>query len=143
MAGAPAHAELDGGVPAERDHGNTEASEEDSHAHVWNVVGVRLSALEFELAVPAGKKASKPNEHLAQRRVDIEVKLALNVVSAELAEVGLVPDDVVRVSDAIEARPAREKRVDRGRDMLRLLLEELALARRGAASAFQRMSTGG
>jgi hypothetical protein len=136
MAGAPAHPKLDGGVPAERDHSDTEAGEEDAHADVRDVVGVYLSALKLELAVPAGQKAGEPDQHLSERWMDVEVELALDVVPAELAEVGLVPDDVVRMTDAVEARPAREERVDRGRDVLRLLLEELALARRGVALAF-------
>jgi hypothetical protein len=59
--------------------------------------------------------------------VHVEVELALEVVRTKLAEVGLVPDDDVRVTDLVEACPAREKGIDGWRDVLGTLVEELAL----------------
>ena len=70
--------------------------------------------------------------------MDIEVELALEVVAAELAKVCFVPDDDRGMPDAVEAWPAREQRVDDGRDMLEVLLYELAL--RGVVST---VSAGG
>ena len=70
--------------------------------------------------------------------MDIEVELALEVVAAELAKVCFVPDDDRGMPDAVEACPAREQRVDDGRDMLEVLLYELALRGDGQRSSGSR-----
>ena len=127
MARHGAHPELNSGVPPERHERDAERGEHDAHGHVRHRLGVRRAALERERAVVPGQQADEADEHLAQRRVHVEVELALEVVRAELAEVRLVPDDDVRLADRVEARPAREEGVDDRGDVFEVLEEELAL----------------
>jgi hypothetical protein len=128
MTCTPAHAELNRGVPSKWNHGHAEAREKNSHGDVRHIVWVLFSALELEAAVKTREETSETHKHLAERWVDIEVELALDVVSAELAEVGLVPDNIVGLADPVETRPARKESVNDRRDVLNVLFEELALA---------------
>ena len=127
MARPPAHTQLHGRIPPQRDKRNTEHGHHNAHRDVRHVLRVRLAALKLERAVVAGQQTREANEHLAQRGVHIEVELALEVVAAELAKVRLVPDDGVGLADFVKACPAREQRVDDGWDVFEVLEEELAL----------------
>ena len=127
MARPPAHTELDGGVPPEGDHRDAKHGHHDAHRDIGDGVGVGLARLELERAVVACQQAGEADEHLAERRVDVEVELALEVVAPELAKVRLVPHDGARLADLVEPRPAREQRVQDRRDVLEVLLHELAL----------------
>ena len=88
---------------------------------------VRLTALELERAVVACQQAREADQHLAKRGMDVKVELALEVVAAELAKVRLIPDDSVGLAYLVEARPAREQRINNGRDVLKVLVNEFAL----------------
>ena len=131
MARPRAHAELDGGVPSERDHQNAKGGQDDAHGDIGDVFGVHLAALELIAAVVPGQQTGEPDKHLPERGMHIKVKLAPEVVRAKLAKVRLVPDHVRRFSDLVEPRPAGKERVYDGRDMFQVLLYELALKRGG------------
>lgn len=122
-----AHAELDGGVPPERDEGDTKGGHHDPHGDIRDTRGILFAALELKVGVVAGEQAGEGDEHLPEGRVDVEVELALEVVRAELAKVGLVPHDHVCEADLVEAGPAREERVDGGGEVLEVLGDEFAL----------------
>jgi len=122
-----AHAELDGGVPSERDHQNAKGGHDDAHGDIGDVLGVHLAALELIAAVVPGQQTGEPDEHLAEWGVHIKVKLAPEVVRAKLAKVRLVPDHVRRFANLVEPRPAGKERVYDGRDMFQVLLYELGL----------------
>ena len=107
MARPRAHSELNSSIPPEWDYHNAKGGHDNAQGDVRHVFGVGLATLEFETAVVSRQRPREPNEHLPERRVDIEVKLALEVVRAELAKVGLVPDDDGRLADFVEPRPAR------------------------------------
>jgi hypothetical protein len=69
--------------------GNAERAEsgvEQAHESVVELFGVSLAGLELEGAVVVSEVAGEANKHLSERRVDIEVELALEVVGTELAE---------------------------------------------------------
>ena len=100
---------------------------DDTHGVVRHVVGVGLTALEFEAAVISGQQPREPDEHIPERRVDIEAKLALEVVRTELAKVGLVLDDDGRLADFVEPCLAQQNGVQRRYDVLEFLLDEFAL----------------
>lgn len=55
-------------------------------AHLGRVYGARL---ELKVAIVTGEEACEADEHLAERRVDVKVELALDVVRTKFAEVGL------------------------------------------------------
>jgi hypothetical protein len=122
-----AHAKLYSGVPSERDHQDTKGGQEDAHRNIGDVLRVHLAALELIVPVVPGQQTGESDEHLAERGVDVKVKLALEVVRAKLAKVRLVPDHVWRLADLVEPRPAGKKGVYDGRDMFQVLLYEFAL----------------
>ena len=93
MARPRAHAELDGSIPPKWDHQNAKGGHDDAHGDVGHVVGISLAALKFEAAVISRQQPCEPDEHFPERRVYIEVKLALEVVRAKLAKMRLIPDD--------------------------------------------------
>ena len=101
-----AQAQLDRGVPSEGYERNTICCHHHAHGHVGYTLGIQLAALELEVAVIARQETSEPNEHLSQRRVNVEIKLAFEVVRPKLAKVGLVPDHQVREPDFMKPRPA-------------------------------------
>lgn len=105
MARPRAHTKFHGSIPPEWDHQNAKGGHDDAHGDIRHIFGVGFAALKFEAAVISGQQPRKPDEHLPERWVDIEVKLALEVVRTELAEVRLVPDDEGRLADFVEPRP--------------------------------------
>jgi hypothetical protein len=127
MARSCAHAELDSGVPSERNYQDAKRGHDNAHGDVWHFLGIHLSALKFKATVVPGEQTSEPNEHLPERWVHIKVKLALEVIRAKLAKMRLVPDDDGRLADLVEPGPAREKGVHGGGDVFEVLLDELAL----------------
>ena len=62
----------------------------------------RLS--EVEAAVVASERAHTSDHHLPQRRVDVKEEGPVDVPAGELAEVSLVPADVISVIDSIQSR---------------------------------------
>ena len=66
------------------------------------VLVARLS--EVEAAVVAGERAHACDHHLPQRRVDVKEEGPVDVPAGELAEVSLVPADVISVIDSIQSR---------------------------------------
>ena len=64
----------------------TERGVEQAHEGVVELLRVGLATLKFERPVVSCKVSRGTDEHLAERRVDIEVELALEVVGTELAE---------------------------------------------------------
>jgi hypothetical protein len=127
MARPQTHPELDSGVPAEGHHRYAKRSHHDPHRNVRDVLWIVCPALKLKGAVVAGQKPGEPDEHLAQRGVDVKVELALEVVRPELAKVRLVPDDEARLADLVKAGPTGEEGVDDGREVLQVLKDELAL----------------
>jgi hypothetical protein len=113
-----AHTELDGSVPSEWDHQDTKGGHDDTHGNVRHVLWVHLPALELIAAIIPRQQAGKPDEHLPERRVHVEVKLALEVVRAKLAKVRLVPNHVRRLADLVISGPARQESVHGRCDML-------------------------
>ena len=107
MARPRAHSKLDGSIPPEWDHQNTKSGHDNTHGDVRHIVRVGLAALKFEVAIVSRQQPREPDEHLPERRVDIEVKFALEVVRTELAKVRLVPDDEGRLADFVEPCPTR------------------------------------
>jgi len=85
------------------------------------VFRVLLPTLELITAVIPRQQSRKSNKHLPQRRMDIKVELALEVVGAELSKVRFIPDDDVRPADTMEAGPTREKGVENGRYVFKVL----------------------
>lgn len=59
--------------------------------------------LEWKCAIISTKVASKSNQHLPQRGVDVEEEGAVDVVAPHLPEVGFIPADVRRLRQAVEA----------------------------------------
>jgi hypothetical protein len=78
--------QLLGGEVGERNAEGAEGGIEQAHEGVVELFRVGLAGLEFEGAVVVGEVAGQADEHFAERRVDIEVELALEVVRTKLAE---------------------------------------------------------
>ena len=88
---------------------------------------ILLSTLELEASIIPGQQPRKPNKHFPQRRMDVKVELAFQVVRTELSEMGFIPDDDVCLADAMEAGPTREKGVEDGGYVFEVLRDELTL----------------
>ena len=58
---------------------------------------------EVEAPVVSGERAHARNHHLAKRGVHVKEEGPVDVPAGELAEVGLVPADMVRVIDSIQS----------------------------------------
>ena len=82
----PLEVELLCGEVCERNAEGAKGGVEQAHESVVELFGVCLAGLELEGAVVVGEVAGEANKHLSERRVDIEVELALEVVGTELAE---------------------------------------------------------
>ena len=93
MTRSPTQSELDASIPRKRDHQHAKRGHEHAHSNIWHILRVPFAAFEFKVAIVARQQAGETDEHLAQGWMYIEVELALEVVAAELAEVGLVPYD--------------------------------------------------
>lgn len=123
-----AHTQLDGSVPPERYERDAIRRHDHAHGYIRYAIGICLPALELKMAVITRQETGKCNEHLAQRRVNVEIELAFEVVRPKLAKVGLVPDHHVREPDFMKARPAGEEGIYRRWNMFRVLLDEFGLA---------------
>lgn len=64
----------------------TKEGVEDPHEHVVHIFWVFLSGFELEGSVITSEVAGQAHQYLPQRRVDIEIELALQVMGTELAE---------------------------------------------------------
>ena len=84
--GRSAKLELSRGEVGQGDADNTKGGIEDTHDSVVDFLGVFLARLELERTVVSSKNSGETNEHLAQRRVNIEVVLMLDIVASELAK---------------------------------------------------------
>lgn len=78
--------ELPSSEVGQGDAKNTESCVEDTHDGVVNFFWVLFAGLELEGTVVSSKDSRETNKHLAQRRVNIEVVLMLDIVRTELAE---------------------------------------------------------
>ena len=67
------------------------------------VLVARLS--EVEAAVVSSERPHAGNHHLAQRGVHVKEEGPVDIPAGELAEVGLIPANMVRVIDSIQSRP--------------------------------------
>jgi hypothetical protein len=105
MASPQAHSKLNGSVPPQWDHSHTKCSHHHAHGDVWHIIGVCLTTLELKGTVVAREQASESYKHFTERRMDIEVELALKVMRAEFAKVRLVPDDDVGLANGMIAGP--------------------------------------
>lgn len=139
MARPLAHTQLNSSVPRQRHHPHAKRREHHPHRDIRHILRVRLAALELERAVVAREQAREADEHLAERRVHVEVELALEVVRAELAKVRLVPHDDVGGADFVEARVACEEGVDDGWEVFEILEREFFL--RGVSGCVYRGSS--
>ena len=73
-------------VVGQWDADGTEYRVEEAHEGVVQLLGVCFARLELKRSVVSCKVSGETDQHLAERRVDIEVKLALEIVGTELAE---------------------------------------------------------
>lgn len=89
MPRKPTPTHLTSRPPRQRDQHHAKARQHDTHSRVWQVGGVLDARLEFKTAIVAGQETRETDEHLAERRVDIKVEVAVDVVGAELAEMRL------------------------------------------------------
>jgi len=98
-SGGLAEVELLCSVVGQGDAQSTESCVELAHEDVVDLLGISLTRLELEGTVVTGQITRKANQHLSQRRVDIEVEFALEVVRAKFAKMRLVPGDNGRKTD--------------------------------------------
>lgn len=75
-------------VVCQWDAESTKCCIEDSHGSVVQVYRVCLARLEFERAIVSSDVSREANEHFTERRVDIEVEFAFEVVGSEFTETG-------------------------------------------------------
>lgn len=78
--------ELPSSEVGQGDAKNTESCVEDTHDGVVNFFGILFAGLELECTVVSSEDSRETNKHLAERRVNIEVVLMLDIVRTELAE---------------------------------------------------------
>lgn len=86
-------------VVGQRNAQSAERCVELAHKDVVDLLGVSLTRLELEGTVVSSQITRKANQHLSQRRVDIEVELALQIVRAKFSKMRLVPGDNGRKTD--------------------------------------------
>lgn len=75
-------------VVCQWDAKSTECCVEDSHGCIVQIYRVGLARFELERAIVSSDVSRKTNEHFTERRVDIEVELAFEVVGPEFTETG-------------------------------------------------------
>lgn len=109
------------GVPGDGNHQHSVRGHVQSPEAVVHALGVDLSALELKVAIIAREEASEADEHLSERRVDVKVELALDVVRPKLSKVGLVPDDRVGPADPVVPSAHGEERVGERDEMVRIV----------------------
>lgn len=73
----------------EWDHGHAEHGENDAHAYVVDVVGIRFATLELKVAAIPAQKTGETDDHFAERRMYVKVEFVLEVMGAKLAKVCL------------------------------------------------------
>lgn len=73
MSGPLCELQLDTRAPCERDQGDSRESEEDTHCAKGDVGGVNGAGGEVEGSVEARDCSCESDEHLAERRVDLQV----------------------------------------------------------------------
>lgn len=81
-----AEVQLLGRVVCQGNAESTEGRVEGTHKGVVELLGVDFAGLELEGSIVTSQVAREANQHLSERRVDIEIEFALEVVGAELAE---------------------------------------------------------
>jgi hypothetical protein len=82
----PLEVELLCGEVCERDAEGAKGRVEQAHESVVELFRVGLAGLELEGAIVVCEVAGQTDEHFAERRVDIEVELAFEVVGTEFTE---------------------------------------------------------
>lgn len=82
----PLEVELLGGEVCERDAECAKGGVKQAHERVVELFRVGLAGLEFEGSIVVCEVAGQTDEHFAERRVDIEVELAFEVVGTEFTE---------------------------------------------------------
>lgn len=127
MTRPPTHPKLHGSIPPKRDHSHTKRRQHNPHRDIRHLIRVNLPTLKLEAAIVACQQACKTDEHLAEGWMHVEIELALEIVRAEFAEMGFVPDDDVGSTNFVEAGPAGEEGVDDGWDMFHVLHQEFTL----------------
>jgi hypothetical protein len=104
------------GEVGERDAQGTKGSVEEAHKGIVDVLGINLPTLELKGAIVAGQVARQTDQHLPERRVDIEVELAFEVVRSEFPKMSFIPCDNVGDANFPHAREEGEEGEDDGRD---------------------------
>lgn len=74
-----------------------------SHSHVVVLFVSVPWLLERKRSIISTQVASKSNQHLPQRRMDIKEEGPVNVVTSHLPKVGFIPTDVRWLGQAVEA----------------------------------------
>jgi hypothetical protein len=82
----PLEVELLCGEVCERNAESAKGGVEQAHESVVELFRVGLAGLEFEGTVVVCEVAGQTDEHFAERRVDIEVELAFEIVGTEFTE---------------------------------------------------------
>jgi len=95
MARPLTHAKLHRSIPAQWHHPHAKRCQHHPHRNIRHMRRILRTALKVKATIIPRERASEPNEHLAEWRMHVKVKLALEVMRAELAKVGFVPDDDV------------------------------------------------
>ena len=88
----------------QRDAQRAEGRIKKTHESVVQLLRVGFARLKLKGAIVTGHVARQADQHFAERRVDVEVKLALEVVRAELAKMRLIPRDDGREANLPHAR---------------------------------------
>jgi hypothetical protein len=117
------------GPPGDGNERNPKTGQHDPHGSIWDICGIFDSRLEVESTIVARQKTGETDQHLAERRVDIKVKVPVDVVRSEFSKVclsgispspshrhriaDLIPDDVVGSSDSPESSKHGKNRIHR------------------------------
>ena len=91
MARPLVHTQHYSGISGQRHHTNPKRGKYNTYGNIWDTVD--LSTLELEAPIVTCKQTGKTYKHLAKRRMNIKVKLALEIMRAEFAKVGFIPND--------------------------------------------------
>nr|POE93011.1 hypothetical protein CFP56_64118 [Quercus suber] len=113
------------GVVGEGYAERAESGIELAHEGVVEFLGVGLARLELERAIVPCEITGETHEHLAERRVDIEVEFTLEVVGAEFAKMRFIPGDNGGEADLPQTCEEREQREKNGGDQVFIVIEGL------------------
>jgi hypothetical protein len=130
MARPLAHTQLYSRIPGQRHHANTKRGKHNTHGNIWDTVRIRLSTLKLEVAIITSQQACKTYNHLAKRWMNIKVKLALEIMRAEFAKMGFIPNDNIGCTNFVVSRPTGEKSVDDGWEVFDVLQNKFRLRAR-------------